>query len=804
MSKLFLIAFAMLSFIANGQSIKGKVLNSDDQPLEFVSIRLFSIIDSTVVAGAFSDINGEYLIEKAPMGDFYLKYTIANHEAQEFPVSIQGKSQVAMPTISMSLDATIDIDEVTASGSLDVLKAGIDKKIYSVADDISVKGGSVNDVLDNIPSIEIDQDGNISLRGDGNVTILIDGRPSALVAGDGQNMLDALPANSVERIEVVTNPSARYDPDGTSGIINIVLKKNKLKGFNGLVSGTAATGNQYEGNLALAYRNNRFNMYTNYSFNYYEGYRNFYSNLERDITSDSTTLLQQAREGNDLRSSHTLVLGIDYQFDDRNSFAFSATGSLGRRERDGLMQNSFYADTENLSELWTRESFDPRSNKNFDVNLNYKHSFKKEKGDITLNVNQSVSDQTVEGFYEELYYDTYGALNGLAPLNQQLENAKNQLITTAQTDVTRLFKGIKARTEFGGKVIISEDSQNTFSETRDTISGEFFEDTVANFRYSYNEEIYSVYGVFGQELGKFKYQVGVRGEYAKQVPYLINTGEKINNEYLNLFPSAHIKYDLSKASQFSLSYSRRINRADSRQLNPFTSYADPFNLRSGNPELQPEYVDSYDAGYSFTKKKLIFSFSVFHRRTRDVINRVKYYYDDNTSKVTYDNIDRSESTGAETVIIYKPLKWMKNTLSFSGNYIDYTNLDPNANWNNDGFTYGLKYVLSVDFWKNTANFQVNARYSGPRVSPQGVVQRRSGIDASVEKRFLNKRLSVGMRVTDIFNRVGFELALDQEGVRQESEFKWLTRRFFITASYQFGNLDKKMKTRSSGGGGGMD
>jgi len=803
MSKLLALAFVIVSFVANAQSIKGKVLNSDNQPLEFVSVRLFSL-DSSVVGGAFSNLDGDYEMENIAVGDYYLKFTIANHEPKEISVSIKDKSTVNIPTVSMNLDAAIDIDEVTASGSLDVLKAGIDKKIYSVEDDISVKGGSVNDVLNNIPSIEIDQDGNISLRGDANVTILIDGRPSALVSGDGQNMLDALPANSIERIEVVTNPSARYDPDGTSGIINIVLKKNKLKGFNGLVSATAATGKQYEGNLALAYRNNRFNMYTNYSFNYYEGYRNFYSNLERDFESDSTILLNQAREGADLKSSHTLVLGIDYQFDDRNTFGFSATGSLGKRERTGLMENSFHADGENLTDLWTRESFDPRSNKNFDVNLNYKHNFNKEKGDITLNVNQSVSDQFVEGFYEELYYDTNGDLSGLEPLNQQLENVKNQLITTAQTDVTRLFKGIKARTEFGGKIIISEDGQDTHSETRDTISGEYLEDTVSNYQYTYNEEIYSVYGVFGQELGKFKYQVGVRGEYAKQIPNLITTGEKISNEYLNLFPSAHIKYDLNKDSQISLSYSRRINRANSRQLNPFTSYADPFNLRSGNPYLQPEYIDSYDAGYSFTKKKLIFSFSVFHRRTKDVINRVKYYYDDNTSKVTYDNIDRSESTGAETVIIYKPLKWMKNTLSFSGNYIDYTNLDPNANWNNDGFTYGLKYVLSIDFWKNTANFQMNARYSGPRVSPQGIVQRRSGIDASLEKRFLNKRLSVGMRVTDIFNRVGFELALDQDGVHQESEFKWLTRRFFITASYQFGNLDKKMKVSSPRSGGGDD
>ena len=797
MRGIIIIVFVILSFFSHSQSIQGKVLNSDKQPLEFVSIRLFSL-DSSVVLGSFSDVNGDYKIEKIVLGHYYLKYSIANHEPQEIPVSINDKSNLNLSTVVLSLDMAIDIDEVTASGSLDVMKAGIDKKIYSIEEDISIKGGNVNDILNNIPSVQINQDGNVSLRGDANVTILIDGRLSALVSGDGQSMLDALPSNSVERIEIVTNPSARYNPDGTSGIINIILKKNKLKGFNGLASATAATGDQYEVNLALAYRNSRFNIYTNYSFNYYKGYRNFYSTLERDITEDSTTILEQSRAGGDLKSSHTLVLGIDYQFDNQNLFVLSATGSLGRRERTGMMENSFYYNADDLSELWTRESFDPRSNNTFDLNFNYKYNLKKDKGDISLNINQSFSDQFFEGFYEERYYNVNGEVNGLSPLNQQLKNVKGQRITTAQMDVARLFKRVKARVEFGGKLTFIEDSQYTDSETKDTISQVFIEDTVSNYRYEYNEEIYSIYCLFGQELGRFKYQIGVRGEFAKQVPYLVSTSEKINNEYLNLFPSAHVKYDLSKIYQFSLSYSRRINRANSRQLNPFTSYADPFNLRSGNPYLQPEYVDSYDAGYSFTKSKLIFSISVFHRRTKDVINRIKYYYEGNISKVTYDNIDRSESTGVETIIIYKPLRWIKNTLSLNGSYIDYINLDLNTNWNNDGFTYGIKYILSLDFWKKTANAQLNVNYAGPRVSPQGIVQRRTGIDAAVEKRFFSKCLSVGMRVTDIFNRKGFEMALIQEDVRQESEFKWLTRRFFITVSYQFGNIDKSNKIKSFG------
>jgi outer membrane receptor protein involved in Fe transport len=343
----------------------------------------------------------------------------------------------------------------------------------------------------------------------------------------------------------------------------------------------------------------------------------------------------------------------------------------------------------------------------------------------------------------------------------------------------------------------------TNSETRDTITGLFNQDTLANFSYEYNAQIYSIYAIWGQELGKFKYQIGVRGEYAQQIPYLISTGEKYKNDYLNLFPSAHLKYDLSKSSQFSLSYSRRINRASSRQLNPFTSYADPLNLRSGNPELQPEYIDSYDLGYSFNKKKINLSFSVFHKRTRDVINRIKVYYPDNTAIVTYANIDKSESTGFESVIVYKPFKWLRNTLSFNGNYIDYTNSDETVNWNNDGFNWGAKYILTVDFWKKTMSAQLNAKYNAPRVTPQGIVQPRTGIDVSVEKRLFDNRFSIGARVTDIFNTKGFELELMQDGVRQVSEYKWLTRRFYITLSYKIGKYDNQKSSRGSAGGDGF-
>lgn len=462
-----------------------------------------------------------------------------------------------------------------------------------------------------------------------------------------------------------------------------------------------------------------------------------------------------------------------------------------------------FDEDEILLDRWDRSSLDPRKNKNGDLNVNLKHDFKEELGSWSINANQSFGERNIEGFYTQINLNLDETPDG-TPLVQQLNNTSTNVISTVQTDVNYVFKKIKARMEAGVKTIVRNDEQSTYSESKDSL-GIFMEDTLANFDYNYGEQIYSVYGIFGQEKGKFKYQGGIRGEYAVQIPELVSTNELFRNEYLNLFPSAHVKYVPNKTSEFSLSYSRRINRAKSRQLNPFSSYANPLSIRRGNPELQPEYIDSYDLGYSISKKKIIFSASFFHRRTKDVINRVKQYYSDNSSVVTYGNIDQSVSTGLESVLIYKPSKRWKNTISFNGNYIDYTNSDTTVDWTNDGFNWGVKYISNVDFWKNTASAQLNIKYSAPRVTPQGIVQPRTGVDFSMEKRLLDKKLTLGMRVTDIFNQKRFVLDLETENVQQTAEYKWLTRRFYLTVSYKFGKLDKKSNpTRRSNGGGGAD
>lgn len=807
MKYLLIVFFVALVHLAHCQSIQGIVMDVEEHPIEYASVRVLNTLDSSVVTGAYTDAEGVFFIDKITAGVYLVRISYSSLETIDRRIDLTVKKNIDFGIVQMKMDKTIDIEEVTVSGSLDVLKAGIDKKVYNVEDDLTSKGGTVNDVLNNIPSISIDQDGKISLRGDGNVTILIDGRPSTLASNSGQSLLDAIPANSIERIEVVTNPSARYDPDGTSGIINIVLKKNKLKGFNGNVSGTIGTGDLYQANAGVSYRNKFININLAYSLDNYRGARNYDSELWRAIGEDSSTRLVQERKGTDLKASHTVVFGTDFYINSRNVIGISATGNIGRRERTGNLENRLYDQNDEIFTRWDRSSYDPNKNTNVDFNLNYVNTFKESKGEWSLNANHSFGDENEKGIYEQKYFNVDGSASGLAILNQQLENNSSKNVTTIQTDMNYVLKKISARYELGAKAILRNDDVTTYSETRDTITGEYFGDTLANFKYGYKESIYSLYGVFGQELGKFKYQIGVRAEYAEQTPNLISDNLIYKNDYFNIFPSAHVKYDFTKASQLSLSYSKRINRASSGQLNPFTSYADPFNLRSGNPALKPEYIHSVDLGYSLTKKKIIFSVSVFHRITNDVINRIKLYNDNNTAVVTYQNIDKSQSTGFEGVIIYKPWKWMKNTISVNGNYIDYTNSDPNNNWNNDGFNWGAKYILSIDFWKNSATIQLNGNYDAPRVTPQGKVNQRGSLDIAIDKRFLKKKtLSVGLRLSDIFNTKGFSMSLEQTGISQDSNYKWLTRRLYFSISYRFGNLDAKSKAPKSpsGDGGGMD
>ncbi len=784
-------------------SIDGTVYDSLTRaPIEYASIRVLNAIDSSLVASIFTNFDGFFVLDQLPAGKFIIKVGAPSYR-EKFIANIQLSAQKPLRKLgSISLSTKEQsIDEVIIVKERNPLTIGIDKKVYNVGDDISVTGGSATDVLNNVPSVEIDQDGKLSLRGDGNVTILIDGKPSSLSGGNGRSLLEGIPAGSIDRIEIVTNPSAKYDPDGTSGIINIVLKKNIKRGLNGNITASAGTGDAYNTSVGLSMRNTKFNVYGNYAYDYKDGYRNNYSDL-RQYYADSTIYLRQRRDGGDLAISHTAKIGMDLYLKDRNTLSWNASGNFGDRLRTGDQFNFRYRNDESDTiGWWNRNANDPSDNQNIDLGLNYALELKDEKGTIDWAAYQSFGKGSNQG-----YYDQYQSIpQGIAAINQRLFNNETNNITTLSMDVVRIVNK-KWRTESGLKLIHRDMSVITNSDKKDT-SGVFQPDTLADFDYAYTERIYSAYGIIGSTYKKWKYQVGVRAEKSFQEPNLISENKSYLNDYFNLFPSGHVRYSVSKTKEFSLGYSKRINRPNSENLNPFTSYADPYNLRRGNPELRPEYIHSIDLTFDYSTKKFTLAASAYQRFSYNVINRVKVYYEDGTSAGTFANIDRSINTGGELVFQFRPLPIWRAMLSVNGNYIKYRDANTVLNWNREGFVLGGKLTTSVDLMKKTLTLQVNGRYNAPSVTPSGRAKPRGAMDFSADKTLKDGKWGIGLRVSDIFNTQGFQFYVDQPGIQQDVIFKWETRRVYINVRYKFGKTDfneKKSGGPVGGGGGGFD
>lgn len=783
-------------------TITGSVLEGESKKnIEFATIKLLRCSDSSFIAGANSKNDGSFSVS-AKFQTCLLAYVKFVGFEPLYRIIDCKEGMDVYDIGALELNSIQQLKEVKLSADLEILKAGIDKKIYNVSEDLTTKGGSANDILNRLPSVEVDQEGNVLLRGEGRVTILIDGKQSSMSGGNGETLLDALPAGSIERIEIVTNPSAKYDPDGTSGIINIVLKKNKIKGFNlfytsNIGSGNIVNGNSAETNLGLAYRNGKINIYGSYNLNYYEGYRNNFSETNQRNADGSFFRILQSREGGDLSTTHTFKTGLDYTIDQNKELSVSFSGMNGVRNRSGDLWNSLFDENNNRSSLWRRESYDPSQNTNFDADLFYKNTFLDKKGELTFNVHQSFGGRKIQGFYEENYYSPDSVFLGIQPLNQQLFNEQDNSIFSAQVDMNIVFPEAKGRMESGLKVIHGTQGVTTYSEQWDTLQGMYVEDTLANFIYAYNEKVYSAYALFGQQLGKFKYQAGVRGEVASQIPNLISENVLINNApYVNLFPSAHLRYQIADGSEISFGYSKRINRPSSRNMNPFTNYSDPFNLRRGNPYLKPEYVDSYDAAWILDNKNITFSFSTYYRYSKGVISRIKEYYEDNTSAATYRNIAKTHGVGSELFSSVKMKSWWKLTASWNGNYIWYFAQDNNE-LNRSGFYHNFKINSSFEFWNKTASLQISHVYNGKRVTLQGIAQRKGPTDIAFEKKFNDSKWSVGCRVSDVFNVLGFYLNINQPNVTQVSTYKWLTRRYYLTVTYKFGKVDKKIEQKAS-------
>ncbi|MBI3135549.1 MAG: TonB-dependent receptor [Bacteroidetes bacterium] len=786
--------------------------------IPYAKIFLLNVRDSSVATGALADSLGKFSIEEIQAGPYIAKITSFGF-APLYVDSLfftQRTPKIELGSLSMKTDAN-QLDVVDVVYEKQEVIAQIDRKVFTMEKQLTSQGGTALDALQNVPSITIDMDGNVSLRGSANVTILIDGRPSSITGGGRQGALASIPASSIESIEVITNPSAKYDPDGMSGIINIVLKKNKMKGFNGSVDLSIENGIHpdsldtypkflgFNHNIAfnLAYRNKFFNVYGGYSSNWYEGYRNF-NQTNETFYNDVYDMQEQVRRGTHLRQGQMLKFGSDFYINPKNTVGFSVNGNLGREERTGDM---FYYSYDSISryDVWERISDDPGEKYGMDASVFWNKKFDQPEHKLDFNGQYSTGQSTEEGFYTQNTYNPVDlTLLTANTLDQYVRTIDGNAITTLQLDyyrpmsktytkndstkITRL-----AKLEAGAKTTIRQISQDYYQETFQTA------DDSLNNTYNFTEQVHAAYAIYGQDFTKFKYQVGMRGEMVFITSEIDKDPTRYTNNYYSLYPSLHLVKPVTKTSEVTLSYSRRVNRPGLHALNPFSKYTDPLNLQVGNPKLLPEYINSVEFGFGSYGKKLTLTGSVYYRYMTNMIQRVRSIDSLGVSTVSWSNVDEAQFIGSELMAIYKPVKWWKITLSgnLSQTYINSTSGE--SDLNNSGFSWSANMSQVFTFNKGWSG-QITGFYRSPMVLTQGRSKPMYSLDLAVKKTFLKDKMYVNAKVTDIFNTRQFGYELEQPGEFTSSGlWKHQSRRYMITIGYVFGNQDPDRRKRGREG-----
>ena len=756
------------------------------QAVEFATVSLFRMPKDTLIGGIVTNANGSFELENLRPGKYKMVIAFMGYKSLVIDTLVLRKLEERdLGNIALGSNEKV-LKEVTIETQQDMVKNTIDKKVFDAGKLAIANGGSANDVLTQVPTVSVDIDGNISLRGSGNVTILIDGRPSGMSGAGRAGVLSGIPASAIESVEVITNPSAKYDPDGMSGIINIVLKKNKLQGTNGNASISAGTNNKYNGNVSYNLRKNKVNIYTNYSFRYNERYGK--GDVKRTTyMGDSAIYLIQKNNSDNLNRNHSAKVGMDYNASKLATFGFNVTLNYeNKTEQEKLVNNSVNESTQ-LASAFNRYTNNPTDGLSQDYNLNYRQKFKNPKQLLSVESNYSINNNFSNSMYQqENFWEDYHEINPYWFYQNNKSNTDFSINSNTIDFESPLFK--KGKIESGLKNTNREIDNDFYSETFNNSAGSFLADDSLNNRFVYNENIYAAYTSYGQTLGKWSYKAGLRAEQANTKSTLINNNSSFVNNYFNVFPTAFLNRKINDEQELQLNYGRRINRPGTRQLSPFTDYSNPLILRVGNPYLNPEYTHNLELSYLYNFKKINFSTTVFYRKTVDLIMRNISINANNQTIVTFTNLGSSENMGIETVSRIELYKWWNITANINGfqTVIQGTNQDGEINTSN--LSWNAKFLSNM-LLKKGWSLQASGLYNARNIMAQGTILPMSQVDFALKKDAFKNKGTFTLSVTDIFDQMRFRINTSGSNFSQEVERKRETRIATLTFNYRFGSGD---------------
>ena len=805
---IILSLFTSFIFAQTEVTVTGTVLDKAvNQPLEYATIVFFSKKENKIITGGITDASGNFSIT-VPSGTYDVSVEYISYKTKSIPNKILNKD-TDLGILGIAIDVE-SLGEVEVIAERTTVEIKLDKKIYNVGKDLTVRGGTVSDVLDNVPSVSVDVEGNVSLRGNENVRILINGKPSGLVGLNSTDALRQLPAESIERVEVITSPSARYDAEGTAGILNIILRRSKLQGLNGAITANAGhpTSAGISGNIN--YRTGDFNFFNTTGYSYRESpgrsltetqyFNRVFDDNGNLISDDPDTFLNETRKTDRQSKGLSTNFGVEWYITDTASLTTSivyrnsdeennTTNTIDRLDTDGSLINRSFR-------------FDPEFED--DKTIQYALNFDKQFGGnsqhkLTFDFQYETNDETEKSLISQDGNDA-----------ERVKTIQEQNEVLLQADYV-LPIGENSQFEVGYRGNFNELDTDYTLEFNE--NGDFVLDTDVSNNLIYKEQINAVYSQFGSKIKtKFSYLLGLRMESTRISINQLTTNDLQKKDYIGLFPTVNLGYEISDKQSLQLGYNRRISRPRSRFINPFPSRSSATNLFQGNPDIDPSYSNKVDLGYLNRFGKVTLNSSIYYERGTDAF-----------TFITEDTGETATVNGTEVPVIRRsPINLATNDrygFEFTLTYRPTKDWNINGNFNlfqsiTEGFYNGVDYGAENLSWfvrlnnkytlPGNIDWQTRLFYMGPREDAQNKSKGMFSTDLAFSKDIFKDQASIAFNISDVFNtrkRVtdSFTSTFDSY-----SEFQWRQRSFNVSFTYRFNQQKKQQRDRGQNNGGGDD
>ncbi|MFT6998062.1 MAG: outer membrane receptor protein involved in Fe transport [Cryomorphaceae bacterium] len=734
---IFLTVFSGLTLYAQYIAVSGMVVDEDrNEPIPFATVALLQSESNEILSGTTTDIDGKFeLITENPSIKVQISFIGYHVKVVDAPPVANGKMDFGIVLIQSS---ALGLDEVEIVGERSEMEFKLDKRIFNVGKDIGSTGMGALELLDNVPSVNVDIEGQVSLRGNSGVQILINGKPSVLADPEG-NALGSITADMIEQVEVITNPSAKYEAEGTAGIINIVLKKDEKRGLNGSISGNTGIPDNHSLGGSMNYRTENFNFFTQFG----AGYRSL-PRFRESENLDLTTGNKLVSEGTEYRNEafYNITLGTDYYLTERDVITLSGSVAFEDEDQPSETEFSFFGENGQLESQWIRNETTEAANPKYQYDFNYTRAFA-DSEDHTL---QFSSLGNFFGKESSSFFENTALLDAEVDPNQRTQTDFFERRFLFKLDYS---KPISNRWSLeAGSLYEIKNVGNDFAVFNE-VDGAFIPDPSFTNNFEYNQKVLGVYGTLGYEAKGWGVKGGLRVENTDLQTLLTNTNERNVQNFTDLFPSLHASYKWNERFSMQAGYSRRIYRPRLWDLNPFFNIRNNFNIRQGNPELLPEYSDSYEVTGILLFDKVSFNSSLYYLYTTEKIERVTFS-EDNRNITKPINIGTQDKVGLELNGKYKAVDW----LSFNGDF----------NWgyfSRNGDFEGQSFDFADDQWTtevtakfkftNGIEFEVSGNYQSGFETIQGNQSGFSFANMGLRKKFLKGKIVANFAVRDIFN-----------------------------------------------------